>query len=135
MSYDTAHPIFAPALSFRQLRGMSDSVFTKIIRREIPATVVFEDDRVIAFRDIAPQAPVHILIVPKKQIPTLNDATTDDRELLGHILLTARHIAEQEHIADRGYRLVINTNSEAGQTVFHLHCHLLGGRPMNWPPG
>jgi len=114
---------------------MSDSVFTKIIRREIPATVVFEDDHVIAFRDIAHQAPVHILIVPKKQIPTLNDATTDDRELLGHILLVARQIAEQEHIADRGYRLVINTNAEAGQTVFHLHCHLLGGRPMNWPPG
>lgn len=114
---------------------MSDSVFTKIIRREIPATVVFEDDHVIAFRDIAPQAPVHILIVPKKQIPTLNDATTDDRELLGHILLVARQIAEQEHIVDRGYRLVINTNAEAGQTVFHLHCHLLGGRPMNWPPG
>lgn len=114
---------------------MSDSIFSKIIRREIPATIVYEDERVIAFRDIAPQAPVHILIVPKKPIATLNDATEEDRELLGHILLTAQRLAHQENIADRGYRLVINTNSEAGQTVFHLHCHLLGGRPMSWPPG
>lgn len=114
---------------------MSDSIFSKIIRREIPATIVYEDDRVLAFRDIAPQAPVHILIVPKQPIPTLNDATDEDRELLGHILLTAQRLARQENIADRGYRLVINTNSEAGQTVFHLHCHLLGGRPMSWPPG
>jgi histidine triad (HIT) family protein len=114
---------------------MSDTVFAKIIRREIPATIVYEDEHVIAFRDIAPQAPVHILVVPKKPIPTLNDATEDDTWLLGHILLVARDIAQQERLADRGYRLVINTNSEAGQTVFHVHCHLLGGRPMQWPPG
>lgn len=114
---------------------MSETVFSKIIRRELPATIVYEDDLVIAFRDIAPQAPVHILIVPKKPIPTLNDATDDDRELLGHILLVAKRIAAAEQLSERGYRLVINTNAEAGQTVFHLHCHLLGGRPMGWPPG
>lgn len=114
---------------------MSETVFSKIIRRELPATIVYEDDLVIAFRDIAPQAPVHILIVPKKPIPTLNDATDDDRELLGHILLVAKQIAAAEQLSERGYRLVINTNAEAGQTVFHLHCHLLGGRPMGWPPG
>ncbi|MCX7930486.1 MAG: histidine triad nucleotide-binding protein [Chlorobi bacterium] len=114
---------------------MSDTIFTKIIRRELPATIVYEDDLVIAFRDIAPQAPVHILIVPKKLIPTLNDASEEDRELLGHIFLVAKRIAAAEKISDRGYRLVINTNAEAGQTVFHLHCHLLGGRSMQWPPG
>jgi histidine triad (HIT) family protein len=114
---------------------MSETVFSKIIRRKLPATIVYEDDLVIAFRDIAPQAPVHILIVPKKPIPTLNDATDDDRELLGHILLVAKRIAAAEQLSERGYRLVINTNAEAGQTVFHLHCHLLGGRPMGWPPG
>ncbi|MCX8051082.1 MAG: histidine triad nucleotide-binding protein [Chlorobi bacterium] len=114
---------------------MSETVFSKIIRRELPAAIVYEDDLVIAFRDIAPQAPVHILIVPKKPIPTLNDATDDDRELLGHILLVAKRIAAAEQLSERGYRLVINTNAEAGQTVFHLHCHLLGGRPMGWPPG
>lgn len=114
---------------------MSDTVFAKIIRREVSAAIVYEDELVIAFRDIAPQAPVHILIVPRKAIPTLNDATESDKELLGHILLVAQRIAVQENIADRGYRLVINTNSDGGQTVFHLHCHLLGGRPMEWPPG
>lgn len=114
---------------------MSDTVFARIIRGELPASIVYEDEHVVAFRDIAPQAPVHILIVPRKAIPTLNDATEADRELLGHILLVARRLAQQEQIADRGYRLVINTNSEGGQTVFHLHCHLLGGRPMEWPPG
>lgn len=114
---------------------MNDSVFSKIIRRELPATIVYEDELVVAFRDIAPQAPTHILIVPRKELPTLNDATDDDRELLGHILFVARTLAMQEGIAEKGYRLVINTNREAGQTVFHLHCHLLGGRPMNWPPG
>lgn len=114
---------------------MSDTIFAKIIRREIPATIVYEDDQVVAFRDIAPQAPVHILIVPRKAIPTLNDASDSDKELLGHILLVAQRIANQEQIAERGYRLVINTNREGGQTVFHLHCHLLGGRPMEWPPG
>lgn len=114
---------------------MGDTVFAKIIRRELPATIVYEDDHVVAFRDIAPQAPVHILIVPRKEIPTLNDATEEDKELLGHILLVARKLAAQEGLAERGYRLVINTNSDAGQTVFHLHCHLLGGRRFGWPPG
>ncbi len=114
---------------------MSETIFSKIIRRELPATIVYEDDHVVAFRDIAPQAPVHILIVPKKPIPTLNDATEDDCWLLGHILLVAQRLARQEQIDQHGYRLVINTNSEAGQTVFHLHCHLLGGRSMQWPPG
>ncbi|MCS6999809.1 MAG: histidine triad nucleotide-binding protein [Bacteroidota bacterium] len=114
---------------------MSDTVFAKIIRRELPATILYEDELVVAFRDISPQAPVHVLIVPKKVLPTLNDATEDDRLLLGHILLVARKIAQEEGIAEKGYRLVINTNPDGGQTVFHLHCHLLGGRPMGWPPG
>ncbi len=119
----------------RSVQNMSETIFSKIIRRELPATIEYEDDHVVAFRDIAPQAPVHILIVPKKPIPTLNDATEDDCWLLGHILLVAQRMAQQEQIHERGYRLVINTNSEAGQTVFHLHCHLLGGRSMQWPPG
>ncbi|GIV53902.1 MAG: histidine triad nucleotide-binding protein [Candidatus Kapaibacterium sp.] len=112
-----------------------ETVFAKIIRRELPATIVYEDEHVLAFRDIAPQAPVHILIVPKKPIATLNDASEEDCWLLGHLLLVAKRLAQQEQVADDGYRLVINTNSGAGQTVFHLHCHLLGGRPLQWPPG
>ncbi len=114
---------------------MAETVFARIIRRELPAQIEYEDEEVIAFRDINPQAPVHILVVPKKPIPTLNDAAEEDIPLLGKLLWVARRLAQQLEIAERGYRLVLNCNSEAGQTVFHLHLHLLGGRPFHWPPG
>lgn len=114
---------------------MQDSIFTKIIKREIPASIVYEDEEIIAFNDINPQAPVHILIIPKKQIPTINDAEINDTELLGKVILAAKKLALENGIAADGYRLVFNCNSGAGQTVFHIHCHLLGGRVMGWPPG
>jgi histidine triad (HIT) family protein len=113
---------------------MSDSIFTKIIRREIPADIIFEDDDVIAFNDISPKAPVHILIVPKKQINTLNDAQLSDAELLGKLILTASKIAKEKGIAERGYRIVVNCNQEGGQSVFHIHFHLIGGKQLGWSP-
>lgn len=111
-----------------------DTIFGKIIRREIPANIVYEDELCLAFRDVAPQAPVHILVIPKRTIATLNDATADEQALLGHLLLTVKTIAAQEGLAD-GYRTVINTGPAGGQTVYHLHIHLLGGRSLAWPPG
>ncbi len=111
------------------------SIFTKIINKEIPAAIVYEDDKCIAFRDIDPKAPVHILLVTKKEIPSLADVTEDDRELLGHLMVTASKIAKEHGISDSGYRLVINTNKQGGQEVFHVHLHILGGRQMQWPPG
>ena len=113
---------------------MTDNLFQKIIDRKIPADIVYEDDRSLAFRDINPQAPVHVLIIPKKVIPTHADVTDADRELLGHLHLVAAKLAGQLGITD-GYRLVLNCKEAAGQTVPHLHLHLLGGRPMRWPPG
>lgn len=110
---------------------MSDSIFTRIIRREIPAAIEYEDDEIIAFRDITPQAPVHILIVPKKQIATLNDAVPEDAVLLGRLVLAATQIAAAKGIADNGYRLIMNCNADAGQTVFHVHVHLLGGTKLH----
>ena len=108
-----------------------DTIFGKIIRGEIPADVVHEDDEVLAFRDVNPQAPVHVLIIPKrKEIPTLNDASTQDQALLGHMLLMAAKIAADLGIAESGYRLIMNCNEEGGQTVYHLHLHLVGGRQM-----
>ncbi len=106
------------------------SVFSKIIARELPADIVYEDDLVIAFRDIAPLAPVHVLIVPKKEIPTVNDASAADEAALGRMFLAAAKIAEAEGIAADGYRLIVNTNTHGGQEVFHLHLHLLGGRAL-----
>jgi histidine triad (HIT) family protein len=114
---------------------MSDTLFAKIIRREIPADIVFEDDDVLAFRDINPQAPVHVLFIPKKAIATLNDAGAADAELIGKLVLSAARWAKAQGFADDGYRCVINCNAHGGQTVFHLHVHLLGGRHMHWPPG
>lgn len=113
----------------------TDTIFGRIIRKEIPADIVYEDEQALAFRDVNPQAPTHVLIVPKKPIPKLAVATTADQSLLGHLLLVARTIAEQEGLDGDGYRLVVNNGEKAGQTVFHLHIHLLGGRRMNWPPG
>lgn len=114
---------------------MSDDLFEKIIRREIPADIVLEDDEVLAFRDVNPQAPTHILIIPKRRIATLNDAESADAELLGQLVLTARRIAADQGIAEDGYRLVFNCNDHGGQSVYHIHLHLLGGRAMGWPPG
>ncbi|BAZ04362.1 histidine triad nucleotide-binding protein [Calothrix sp. NIES-3974] len=111
-----------------------DTIFGKIIRREIPADIVYEDDQTLAFRDVNPQAPTHILVIPKKPIPKLADAQADDTQLLGHLLQTVRKIAEQEQLTN-GYRVVINTGNDGGQTVYHLHIHLLGGRAFAWPPG
>ena len=114
---------------------MSDTIFGKIASGEIPADLVYEDDDVVAFRDISPQAPTHLLVIPRKPIPTLDAAGPEDAELLGKLLLVAAQIAREAGIAERGYRTVINCNAQAGQTVFHLHLHVLGGRPMQWPPG
>ncbi|WP_256529394.1 histidine triad nucleotide-binding protein, partial [Limnofasciculus baicalensis] len=112
---------------------MSETIFSKIIRREIPADIVYEDDLAIAFKDIAPQAPVHIIIIPKKPISQVSAAEAEDEALLGHLLLTAKRVAEQLGLVN-GYRLVINNGSDGGQTVYHLHLHILGGREMGWPP-
>jgi histidine triad (HIT) family protein len=111
-----------------------ETIFSKIIRREIPADIVYEDDLALAFKDINAQAPVHILVIPKKPIPKLTDATPDDQALLGHLLLTVKKVAEQAGLTN-GYRLVINTGEDGGQTVYHMHMHILGGRQMAWPPG
>ena len=112
----------------------TDTIFGKIIRREIPADIVYEDELALAFRDIQPQAPVHILVIPKQPIAKLSDAESQDHRLMGHLLLTAKRVADQAGLAD-GYRVVINTGAEGGQTVDHLHLHILGGRSMQWPPG
>ena len=113
---------------------MSDTIFAKIIRKEIPADIVFEDDLCLAFKDVNPQAPTHILIIPKKPISKLAEAVNEDQALLGHLLLKAREIADSLGLGD-AYRVVINNGEQAGQTVFHLHLHLLAGRPFSWPPG
>lgn len=114
---------------------MSDTIFSRIIRREIPASIVFENDRILAFRDINPQAPVHILIIPKKAIATLDDLQAEDAPLIGELFVVAAALARQEGIADSGYRTVFNCRDQGGQEVYHLHLHLLGGRQMAWPPG
>jgi len=114
---------------------MSKTLFEKIIAREIPANIVFEDDKVLAFRDVKPQAPTHILIVPKKPIPRIAEAAPDDHQVLGHLLLKAAQIAKEAGVSRSGFRLVINNGPDAGESVPHLHCHILGGRSMAWPPG
>jgi len=111
------------------------SLFVKIINREVPAKIVYEDDQCLAFYDVNPQAPVHILIIPKKPIASISEATEEDQALLGHLMLKAAQIATDKGLKEDGYRLVINTNKQGGQVVFHLHIHLLGGRQMKWPPG
>jgi histidine triad (HIT) family protein len=114
---------------------MGDTIFGKIIRHEIPADIVYETDDVLAFRDLNPQAPVHVLFVPKRAIATLNDAKATDAELIGKLVLAAADYAKREGFDKEGYRTVINCNEHGGQTVFHLHVHLLAGRRMTWPPG
>ena len=113
---------------------MSKTLFEKIIAREIPAQIVFEDELVLAFRDINPAAPTHVLIVPKQPIPRIGEATADDQKLLGHLLLIAAEVAKQLDLPN-GYRLVINNGADGGETVPHLHVHILGGRHLAWPPG
>jgi len=114
---------------------MADTIFGKIVRREIPDDIVYEDDDVLAFKDLNPQAPVHVLFVPKRALATLNDATPADAELIGKLVLAAAAYAKREGFDKDGYRTVINCNEHGGQTVFHLHVHLLAGRRMHWPPG
>jgi len=113
---------------------MADTIFGKIIRREIPAKLVYEDDRCLAFHDVNPQAPTHLLVIPKQPIPSLASVTDTDGDLLGHLVLVATRLATQQGL-DTGYRLVVNCGADGGQTVDHLHIHLLGGRHLGWPPG
>ena len=114
---------------------MADCLFCKIAAGEIPATLVHQDERLIAFKDINPQATMHVLVVPRRHIATLNDLAEADDQLVGEMVRRAAAIARQHGHADRGYRTVFNCNADAGQTVFHIHMHVLGGRPMHWPPG
>ena len=111
------------------------TLFEKIIARQIPARIVYEDDLVLAFHDITPQAPVHVLIVPKKSLPRIGTAGAEDQAMLGHLLLKAAHVAGLLGLKETGYRLVINNGRDGGESVPHLHCHILGGRAMAWPPG
>jgi histidine triad (HIT) family protein len=110
------------------------TIFKRIIDGEIPADIVYEDDLCLAFRDISPKAPVHVLLIPKKEIPAVNDLTAEDQQLAGHLLLVAGQVAQQLEL-NNGYRLVVNCGPDAGQAVNHLHVHILGGRPLGWPPG
>ncbi len=114
---------------------MSDCIFCKIVKGEIPSTKVYEDDVCIAFNDLSPQAPTHILVIPREHVDSLDKAGAEQKEILGHLLLSSAEIARQKGFADAGYRVVINTNADGGQTVFHLHVHLLAGRPFIFPPG
>lgn len=114
---------------------MSDCLFCRIVRREIPAQIIHEDERVIVFKDVNPQAPLHALVVPKRHIPSLNDLTSEDDALVGELVRRAAAVGREHGYADRGFRTVFNTNAEAGQTVFHIHLHVLGGRALTWPPG
>ena len=114
---------------------MTDCIFCKMANGEIQPDVVLESDDILAFRDLNPQAPVHILIIPKRHISTLNDIEQDDAELIGKLYLTAKQIARNEGLAEPGYRTVMNCNADGGQAVYHIHLHLLGGRSMGWPPG
>ena len=114
---------------------MADCLFCRIAAKEIPASIVYEDERVVAFNDINPQAPTHVLVIPRRHVATLNDVTPADDALIGELTRRAAAIAAERGLAAGGFRTVINTNRDAGQTVFHVHLHLLGGRAMSWPPG
>ena len=114
---------------------LADCIFCKIAAGEIPSTRVFEDDVCVAFNDLSPQAPTHILVIPRDHVDSLDKAGSEHKEMLGHVLLVVRDIARQQGFAENGYRVVINTNSDGGQTVFHMHVHLLAGRPFVFPPG
>lgn len=115
--------------------SMADCLFCRIVSKKVPAKIIYEDELVLAFEDINPQAPVHTLVIPKKHISTTLDIKDEDNTLICHLFRTAGKIAREKGIAERGFRLVVNTNPEAGQTVYHVHIHILGGRHMHWPPG
>ena len=114
---------------------MADCLFCKIVQKSIPAKIVYEDDHTLAFDDINPQAPVHALVIPKRHVATVQDCRDQDRDLLAQLLIASTNVAKQKGLADSGYRIVTNTGRDAGQTVFHLHLHVLGGRHLAWPPG
>lgn len=114
---------------------MADCLFCRLAAGEIPATIVYEDERVLAFKDLNPQAPTHILVIPRRHIPTLNDLSAEDDALVGEVTRRAAAIAKEQGLNDRGYRVLFNCNADAGQTVFHIHMHLVGGRKLGWPPG
>ena len=114
---------------------MDECIFCKIINKEIPAKVVYEDDRIVAFDDIYPQAPVHVLLISKEHFASLNDIPEEKKELLGHIISKAKQVAQEKGVKESGYRIVLNTARDSGQDVFHIHFHVLGGRRMTWPPG
>ena len=111
------------------------TIFSKIINKEIHADILFENDKILAFRDISPQAPVHFLVIPKKEIRTLNDINEEDKSLIGELFIVAKEIAKKEGISEKGYRTIFNCNELGGQTVYHIHLHVLGGRQLEWPPG
>ncbi len=112
-----------------------NTIFQKIIQKEIPADIVYEDDQCLAFRDIKPQAPIHIVLIPKEEIPTLSDVQDKHQALLGHLMIKIPEIASKEGLSEKGYRTVINCKNDGGQEVYHLHIHILGGRKLSWPPG
>lgn len=112
----------------------TETIFTKIINREIPADIIYEDEMSLAFKDINPQAPVHFLVIPKKPIATINDIEEADRVIVGHLYMVAAKLAKEQGYAEDGYRAVMNCNSHGGQTVYHIHLHVLAGKPMGWPP-
>jgi histidine triad (HIT) family protein len=114
---------------------MTSCIFCKIVNKEIPSKIIYEDEKVLAFEDVAPQSPVHILIIPKKHYSTILDVEETNAELIGHVFMIAKKIARQKGFAEKGFRIVMNCNTEGGQTVYHLHFHLLAGRQMQWPPG
>ncbi len=114
---------------------MLDCIFCKISNHELPCTKVFESDRILAFNDIDPKAPVHIIVIPKKHISTINDLNESDRKLMGDLIFSAKIIAEKINVKESGFRCILNTNNDGGQTVFHIHMHLLAGRELSWPPG
>ena len=111
------------------------TIFSKIINKEIHADILFENDKILAFRDISPQAPVHFLVIPKKEIRTINDINEEDKSLIGELFIVAKEIAKKEGISEKGYRTIFNCNEHGGQTVYHIHLHVLGGRKLEWPPG
>jgi len=111
------------------------TIFSKIINKEIHADILFENDKILVFRDISPQAPVHFLVIPKKEIRTINDINEEDKSLIGELFIVAKEIAKKEGISEKGYRTIFNCNEHGGQTVYHIHLHVLGGRQLEWPPG
>ena len=111
------------------------TIFSKIINKEIHADILFENDKILAFRDISPQAPVHFLVIPKKEIRTINNINEEDKSLIGELFIVAKEIAKKEGISEKGYRTIFNCNEHGGQTVYHIHLHVLGGRQLEWPPG